>query len=243
MLLLTCPRCLFGTTTSTAEPNLLPHTSKRNRIRMQLHVGTPAGKFHYKSDFRVLYSHERCYFSADQNLLIAGGGHHRVSQTSETPFPKILPSPAPVVVQYSTVSQLKSCVGLLHACMHNAYPIPPYRHRASPDSRENSIAATLHRHRHAAYMTLQCIYINQPLPSIHYLSINNAQPQPQRTQIPSFPDPSFYSIFAYTSCNGMPDGLHTLRLGGARCRKAEAAFLQSETGARQFSSRERMGVG
>jgi hypothetical protein len=135
------------------------------------------------------------------------------------PFQKILPSPAPVVVQYSTVSQLKSCVGLLHACMHNAYPIPPYRHRASPDSRENSIAATLHRHRHAAYMTLQCIYINQPLPSIHYLSIN-AQPQPQRTQIPSFSRSLVYSIFAYTSCNGMPDGLHTLRLGGARCRKA-----------------------
>jgi len=200
MLHLTCPRCLFGTTTSTAEPDpLLPHTSKRNRIRMQLHVGTPAGKFHYKSDFRVLYSHERCYFSADQNLLIAGGGlspgianvRNPLSKKSFLPLPPLLYS---TVRPYSISAQI--CVGLLHACvhayMHNAYPIPPYRHRASPDSRENSIAATLHRHRHAAYITLQCIYIG--LYHQFIICQFNAQPQPQRTQIPSFPNPHLFDI-------------------------------------------------
>ncbi|KAH8775019.1 hypothetical protein F5882DRAFT_164704 [Hyaloscypha sp. PMI_1271] len=205
MLHLTCPRCLFGTTTSTAEPDpLLPHTSKRNRIRMQLHVVPQPANFITRAISGFSIPMNVVIFQLIKIFLSQGVAYHRVSQTSETPLSKnpSFPCPRCCTVQYSISAQI--CVGLLHACMHTCIthihtPVPPPRIPRFPSELNRGNVAPsppccLH------YLT---VHLYQPLPSIHYLSIN-AQPQPQLTQIPFFPDPSFIQYSLTLAATGCP---------------------------------------
>jgi len=205
MLHLTCPRCLFGTTTSTAEPDpLLPHTSKRNRIRMQLHVVPQPANFITKAISGFSIPMNVVIFQLIKIFLSQGVAYHRVSQTSETPFPKnpSFPCPRCCTVQYCISAQI--CVGLLHACMHTCITHIPYPRTATahPPIPERT------QSRQRCTVTACCLHdltlhLYQPSPSIHYLSIN-AQPQPQHTQIPFFPDPSFIQYSLTLAATGCP---------------------------------------
>jgi hypothetical protein len=159
----------------------------------------------------------RCIF---QLIKISLSGYHRVSQTSEPPFPKnpSFPYPRCCTVQYLS-SNLRRLIACMHTCVHNASntPVPPPR---IPDSRENSIAATLHRHRHTCLPSIALQYIvfisATTFTIIHYLSIIMHIAQPQHIQIPHFFPIQYSLALAATGCP-----MACIHYPATRCRKGK----------------------
>ena len=155
------------------EPSLLPHTSKRRRIRMQLHDIPQPTIFITKANsaFSIPI---RCIF---QLIKIILSGHHQVSQTSSPPPRKnpSFPYPRCCTVQY--ISQLKSASAYCHACMHTCItripsPTPP----RIPDSRaelnRGNVAPSPPYLLTIHYLTVHCIHISLHLYHIYSLFVN-----------------------------------------------------------------------
>jgi hypothetical protein len=199
----------------------------------------PSWQISYKRDFRVL-----CSIDVSQliKILLSQGPSPGIAHI-RTPFQKsFLPLPRCISAHISQAY-------CMHAHMHNAYPypVPPPR---IPDSRGTQ-SATLHRPsvvqspRCLSYLTLSYFALHLCQPFAHSFFV--AQPQPPRHSTQStFFDPSFnirlLLALVETSCNGMPDGLHTLRLAALDAERRLPPFCRVLQG-RQFSSRkERSGL-
>jgi hypothetical protein len=196
----------------------------------------PSWQISYKRDFRVLYSLD---VSQLIKILLSQGLSPGIAHI-RNPFQKsFLPLPRCISAHISQAY-------CMHAHMHNAYPIPrtATAHPRFPRNSIGNVAPSCNPH--AAYLTLPYLTLPyicaSPLP-IHF-SLHNLSPPRHSTQS-TFSDPSFnirlLLALVETSCNGMPDGLHTLRL--QRSMQKGGFRLSAECCRAGSSARGKKGVG